>query len=391
VLSIPLYGKILSNIYKAIFQFDEIEVKDINSEVLIVYTHKRSKREDYFEIIESLCEILKETSLALVVTIPKRSIQDKVRLFKHFISSLGLIRTLEGGIAQKCYKILLIARVKVNIDQVSQFLDKAEFKVLVTFCDAYDLDNILTQYARKIGKTTVTLQHGQYSLSKVDIPENMALNNLASDYLCAWGHATHSEFSKVNNHITTILPLGPLRFLNERIEPFSEQNICSSESKQIICVMLNADNCLRINLKMIELATHHCKQTLTKYCVRFHPKNNNARYLPHFGSEYVGEYNDSKASVIRFSIIYTSGVMIELLMRGELFFLFQNDETPELFRRDLLGFSTVSELTERVSSLFSNKEVSATKLNALRDYFVNTTNVKKGYYDFFKNDLLADE
>jgi hypothetical protein len=365
VLAIPLYGKMVSNVFKAIFHCNRFDSAKADSDIVVIYTHCRSGRTDYFQITTNLIKYISELSPALFLVKPSLSIVDKVRLVKHLILSLCFFSKLNSSTLERLYLILLIARVKVNVDYVLKFLESCtDTKVLVTFCDAHDFDNIITQCANVLKIKTVTLQHGQYCIDEKDTPENMALTNLCSNYLCAWGQATCDEFEKVNNSKTKLVSLGSLRSETSHKVRYTAENLALSEYKKTICVMLNADNCIGSNIEML--------------------KNDRANYNKFCVNPLFVDYESVGSSDIAFSIIFTSGVMIELLSKGQVFFLYQNLTTPKLFRQSLLSFSSSTALKLVVDKLYESHKKSADDLNSLKEYFINTHDVPQNYLTFFK-------
>jgi hypothetical protein len=390
VLAIPIYGRILINIYKSIFHYNAIGPSRVDSDILIIYSHLRSKRKDYFQIINTLYSIVQKNSSELVVMQPAISILDKIFLIKHFISSLVHLKDVKGGVFFRLYLIILISRVKTNIDYLADFLEKSEFRILVTFCDAHDIDNILTQLAKNMGKVTITLQHGQYCIASYDTPENMALENLTSDYICAWGDATRDEYAMLKNRITEVVPLGTLRTYSEGIKLYFAGTLEESAQNSLVCIMLNADGRVKDNIMMIEIIGDFCSTNSYRYCVRFHPNNNKLLYTNSFDKTYIGEYVDSMASDISFSVIYTSGVVVELLLKGQLFFLYKNENTPRIFRNNMLNvvtFESSRDLSKKSITIFSNAQQCAIKLNNLRQYFCDPGRADNNYLSFFRSIL----
>jgi hypothetical protein len=391
VLAIPLYGSMISNVYKAIFHCNSFDKQPVASSICVIYSHQRSGRNDYFQIAANLVESIKVLSPAFVVMQARMSIVDKIRLLVHFIKSMPVFFKLQGSLLYKLYLVLLIARVRVNIDYAMKFLEQSNIDIVVTFCDAYDLDNIITQCANNLNKTTITLQHGQYCIDKRDVPENMALSNLVSDYLCAWGQATCDEFAKVNNDATVLVSLGSLRSETHNQKHYTVDAITQSKNSNIICVMLNADNCLTSNIEMLQATIEFCALNNYQYCVRFHPKNYQPNYAEFVNNKFFIEYQDVEVTAIAFSIIFTSGVMVELLSQGELFFLYENSTTPNLFQQNLLSFTSPKQLELLVDRLYRDNITSAKELNLLKKYFINTNDVNKNYLTFFNNLLTSKE
>jgi hypothetical protein len=390
VLAIPLYGTMTSNIYKAIFHFNSFGEQQRSTEIYIIYSHHRSGRSDYFQITANLAECIEELSPAFIVMQSSMSLLDKFRLLKHFCMGIVDFSELKGSLINRLYHLLLFARVKVNVDYTMAYLEESAPKVVVTFCDAHDFDNVITQCANKLNIKTVTLQHGQYFIDTVDTPENMALSNLSSNYFCAWGQATCDEFKNIDNGLTKAVSLGSLRRETHQKIAYTGNAILESKSENIICVMLNADNCIESNIEMLKTIIEFCEVNCYQYCIRFHPKNNKSNYIEFFKNEYFVEYQNVERSKIAFSTIFTSGVMVELLSQGQLFFIYQNATTPKLFQQGLLAFKGGDQLKLMVENLYEDSTQSAKELNYLKDYFINASQVKTNYLTFFE-ELLANK
>ncbi len=384
VLAIPLYASVASNIFKIIFHSSTLDSSGVESKVLVVYAHARSNRKDYLQIVTNLLKYIRRCSPSYIAVSSKPSLSEKLAIIRHLPQSVKSVRELKESIWYRCYLALMISRVRANIDEAYVFLNKSNIKVLVSFCDAYYADNILAQCANNLGKITVTLQHGQYAIMGHDCPENLALKNLVSDYLCAWGEATCDEFSKVGNKKTRVIPLGTLRSYKGRYAEYTQESLSEAESKGMLCLMLNADNLVSQNKKMIRIMNDFCDTNNMKYVVRFHPKNKKSYYINLFGVSYLGLF-DGDESRIAFSVAYTSGVIVESLVRGELFFLYQDDLSPEVFKKEVIAFSSSEELKEKVSGAYRNKRVVVNELNNVRDFFIETRNVKERYGSFFLN------
>lgn len=389
VLAVPLYASVVSNALKAVLYSNSLDDNGADCDVLVVYTHARSNRQDYLQIVTNLVSYIRKLSPKLIVMSSKFSLNDKVALIKHFIRSVGLLNTLKGSTLYRFYLILMVARAKVNIDQVYTFLQKNNCKIVVSFCDAHDCDNILAQCANKLGKITVTLQHGQYIILGHDCAENMALTNVVSDYLCAWGEATCCEFNKVGHKIPKAVPLGSLRSFNELSRPYTVSSLKQAENKPLLCLMLNADIQSSQNEKMIEIINGFCDSSKMQYIVRFHPKNNKSHYTKLFGQCYLGPCSEVNKSDVVFSVAYTSGVMVEQLILGELVFLYQDEFSPDVFKQEIIGFKDSRQLEDKVFSIYRNKSFAASELNKVRDFFIESKNVDKGYHSFFLGLMLG--
>ncbi|MCP4523616.1 MAG: hypothetical protein GY828_05370 [Candidatus Gracilibacteria bacterium] len=388
VLSIPLYGKITSNIYKSIFHNNELKIKTHGGNILIVYTHARSMRNDFLQIIENLYDEIQVLFPTVAFDEPIVSLKEIYKLLLKISESLSLFRILPGGLFRRISLIIMIAATKRNIDNTFSFLEKVKFDILVTFCDAYEKDNIIAQCGNLMKKITVTLQHGNYHISDLDVPENMALKNLVSNYMCAWSEATCDEYSKVNKKNTKLVPLGSLRTVSDFVE-YDINELIKNQTNRLICLMLNADNDLDVNVRMIKITNEFCASKNFTYCIRYHPRNKKHFYSQFLNKSFVGEFNLSHNHMMLFSIIYTSGVMIELLSKGQLFFMYQDQNVPQIFRQNVMTFINQHELYDLYKWVYSYKLESVEKMNSMRGYFVSTVDVKMKYLKFFKE--IQDE
>lgn len=366
VIAIPSYGNFFSSIYKSLFTQYDLSNVSSNSDVIIVYSHSASKRADYDLIINTYMEALTNELAELKVLKKIFNIKDKILFFKHLFFSLRDAKNFDIALIYKVKVAFLLARAKVNVDFADEVLKSRQFNVLVTFCDAFDIDNLLAQIAKKYGAITATLQHGQYHILDADVPENLALNNLVSDYLLSWGTATKTEnLSKCSNN-TSVIPLGICDPEHSMTTPYLFED---KTKKNAIRIMLNADNCFEQNIKMIKLALSFCRQNKLLFTIQFHPKNNKKKYLTTFADDtnYRSEINSSE---ICFSITYTSGALVKLLSKGEYFTLFKDEFTPNIFIDSLPCFEDQNGLESYFHSLSDITNAHVNAMTKAQSYFI---------------------
>lgn len=381
IIAAPLYGSFLSTLYTALFhEYDFTQVK-ITKDVVIIYSHGRANRRDYDDIINTYYSTLTSDIATLSVLKLKFSFKDKLLFIKSLISSLKYFYGFTGTFSMKIKVCFLLARAKLNVDYIEKIFKCSEFKVLATFCDALGVDNALSQVANKHGAITVTLQHGQYHMVNKDIPENLALQNLTSHYLLSWGKATQDEFNLKCPSDSEVVPLGICSSEYMKAIPYENDMVATTAKKKIINIMFNADNCSDQNVKMILLVSQFCQHSKLQFTVQFHPKNRRTIYQTILNRQlcYIPNVNQQK---IGLSIVYTSGVLVKLLAKGKLFFLFKDSMTPDLFERKIPSFNNLKEISMQYNSLISDPLTFSIKMAVAQSYFIADGNALENYRSF---------
>jgi glutathione peroxidase-family protein len=375
---INLYGSLISIIYRSFFKNLILPERGCGSDVVVFYSHILSGRLDYEDIVTTLYKYLKGLPVSLVYLHKDKIIFNKVaiffRIYKYY-------KVLGSGVArlERLKLSVLYARTTMMIDNFDKFFVDKDIKLIITFCDATDVDNILTQLSMKYGIKTATLQHGQYHILNVDVPENQALMNLQSDYLFAWGEATKNEYEHCNRSgRTSIIPLG----------------ICSVDYEESIkydglkidggfIVSLNADNFKFQNLKMIDTISKFCKYNGFFFSIKFHPSNNRAYYS--YATDSVSYRQESGCNPIY--VVYTSGVLVKYLASANLLLIFKDDITPGIFRDNLIGFSSVSELSVLFEKIRNDGDWYLDSLTEAQNFFIASGSSRLNYRGFIEEVL----
>jgi len=380
-LKIPRYGEVHSNFYKSLFT--RIRIKRFNSsKIIIIYFYCESERMDFDAAINALLNHLKVLNPVKVDAWREFVIFEKFTFLKHLFAKSNKSTKGKETLIKRLVDRLMVARVKTNVDYVYETMSSKDYDVIVTFSDAHEYDNTLSQCVQNMQKTTVTLQHGQYLVSNNPVPENELLSNIVSDYFCAWGRATCDEFYKVNNS-AKIKILGPLGKDENKTTIKLQYLPLEIGVTKVACLMLNADNSFKKNVDMILLVNNWCLKSKWSYCVKYHPKNNKSLYEKHFGKDFLGSMEENSELEISFSIVYTSGVVVELLILRKAFLIYCDEDTPDIYQNKLICFNAVDQLESRVIELTMSKSL-CQNMERMRDYFVETKDIKNNYLNFFK-------
>ncbi|TKF69496.1 hypothetical protein FCV59_20560 [Vibrio sp. F13] len=369
-----LYQMVFGNLY-----YKDITKNGPSSSVNMIYTFEDAMRADYDEIFNTLLAVLRKKSLDVNFIKLHRKFQFvfSFRIACHFFSVLFSKYTDLGK--GRIKNSLLIALARANVDQVTYYFNSSN-QIVVTFCDAHFEDSIITQVSRNQSCTTVTLQHGQYHIINDDVPENHALESLSSDYLLAWGRATKEEYDSKIGGETQIVPLGICANSLVRGSDHRYSNINFSDVD--IVVLLNADNCLKKNLDMINLIGDYCSNNGIYFSVKFHPRNVKRNYTNLLDSidSFRKDVGSSSNTVF---IVYTSGVLVKLLGQCKKLLLYSDIDTPSIYSDHIPNFRSQKELAQLINSIGSDSYRYAERMNRAKEFFIESDDIYISYGNFF--------
>lgn len=313
------------------------------SSVLSVYSYRGKGRADYDGTVDGFRSFIDVDCGRLECTY-------KIRFRYLFIKIFNFIKYSVIFASHKVNKSIfaacLVAQFKHYPAIFARILDFSDYQLVVTFCDAHGIENLITQLANKHCQTA-TLQHGQYRVLKPET-ENAdieAYENFISNYLFAWGKVTQDEFMKAGIKKSRIISVGAIKpFSNNVRSPFHER-------RYIFGVVLDGEVYKDSNFAIIKLANDLAKNTNMKYILRLHPKNNPNDYLPYCEKEFLSEVlirveNQEYADRVDFSLVHMTGVFVELLSINSPMFLYNDKYLEEIFKIENAVFSDNSELQE---------------------------------------------
>ncbi len=309
---------------------NKIEVKgNIDSDCSLFYSLKNANRSDYNEIISMFLKF--NSNFKYIELLHEKSFENIfIKLF------LLLKNTIKFGI----YRIenpfltaILVSNymlLKKKIDDSNLFTN---MELMVTFCDAYPPDNLITQMSKLVEKKSITLQHGQYRVLSEgnEIADAEAYENFISDYMFVWGQATVDEFLKYGTDNSRLLKAGALRSFSFN-KPIQIDTL-----KKAFGVILCGESYRSTNIQMIKLANEFALKHGIPYYLRFHPKNPIDYYMSFTQKQYVcGQLirmnNDDYAKLVDFSLIHMTGVFVELLSINSPIVIFHDDYLEDVFK-----------------------------------------------------------
>lgn len=358
VNAMRMYDTSLKGLLKEIvllfgYDFNIIYNDKSHSKKYLIYTLRSALRHDYDEIIEMFQKINQDFDLIEVIQVKsiKNIFVKLLKLLKysvHFFSN-RVKKPFQTAITTTKYNLLYD---KLHTEM---FLNDAQ--IIVTFCDAYSPDNLITQIAKLKGIKTATLQHGQYRILSEgnENADSEAYENFISDYLFTWGQATVDEFSKVNICKERLIKTGALRSFtfNNRID--------INMNKKIFGVVLCGEAYKDTNIRMIKLANSFYEKYGLKYFLRMHPRNTQKDYLVHINEKALHGFsnnigNDDYANIVDFSLIHMTGVFVELLSINTPIVVYKDVFLEETFQIEPYCISDLDSLSKFYDNLLINTE-----------------------------------
>lgn len=321
-----------------------------NSSWVLAYSRKQKKRKDYDMQIDFLLNKFPGKFNYIEITEEFSFLRPMKIIFSYFANDCSTENLKIDAINKFCWELLYI-KAKEDYKTLEHSLGSDKF--LMTFCDAMPHENILTQIAKKQGKKTFTLQHGQYRiLNKNNIsPDAEVYENFISDYMLVWGQATIDEFAKYGIDKSRLIVSG-------RIGYVPETNIKSNIKN--IGILLNGSNGMKNNIEMINIVKDLCETDKIKYSIKLHPDNDaNAIFkLTDKNCAFIGrEDNATFFSRSKLLIGNMSGIILEALSANLSVATYVRN-SPDVFKKLNYVFSDVIELRKLYyQNISKNKDI----------------------------------
>lgn len=354
-----------------------IEVSgDGNLKNCSIYSLKSSNRNDYNYIINSFRKsINKGIEVDLIRHRSFRKICLKIYiLIKKFINfkAKNIDDSLISAITTTQYLIL-------NYD-INKKLNFEGLDLVCTFCDSYGPDNLIAQIANKKGIKTVTLQHGQYRYLSYgnEVADAEVYENFISDYMLTWGKATVDEFKKAEVDTNKLITVGALKefSFNKRIDDYKKNGVFG--------VVLSGEYYKDTNVNMIKLANEIAEKYNLKYFLRFHPRNNKEFYFKYCNEKFIIErYSETNSeeyiNKVDFSLIYMTGVFVELLSVNSPILIFKDQFLEEIFEIENYCIQNIYDFDTIYKNFLNDPKSVLDNQYSLYKYFNEHENVINNY------------
>ncbi len=347
VIATRVYNRSMKNTLKefirmCVFDYDFRIIEKSQSDVLCTYSYRGKGRMDYDDIFDKFCSFVDNRCDKVEFIYRKR-----VRYI-----FLKLFYAVKYYFALKRWKVdnpLYVAIVLAQFLRYEAIINKKivwkKYSLMVSFCDAHGVENMMAQIARNHNVKTATLQHGQYRTLKrqTENADVEAYENFVSDYLLAWGEKTREEFVKGGINRERILLVGALK-------PFSyNQREENDGILNVFGVVLNGNVYEKNNLRMISYANKLAEKYNLRYVLRLHPQNSEDTYLSQCDSRFLLKKINCTENVdymrmVDFSLVHMSGVFVELLSINSPIFVMNDVFLEDIFKLKGATFSNEDEL-----------------------------------------------
>ena len=265
-----------------------------------------------------------------------------ILLLIYFPIWLVQMRKLEIDFKYKLFLTAFIVEAKkwTLSREFKIFLRK--YNLVVTFCDAHLIDNLTTQYCKKTGIATATMQHGWYrkTLQNADTFSDIELGfeGFVSDKFLAWGEYIKTIATQNGIDANKVECLGCPKFIYNNYKKATKDH-----TTNIFGIILGRSetHCIQENIDLIEISNQISQKSGMKYIVKCHPSDSTFEidgYSKIFNYNFLHKKCDKDSSVenfiedIEFSIVGSSSVYAELLYMGKIAFRYTrvNDDYDEV-------------------------------------------------------------
>lgn len=381
VIATRAYNASFKNTFREFLRFlafdYDFSFKENSGKILVVYSYLGKGRADFDSIVDMFCHTLKYNYDRLDFIYKIRI----VYIIKKLVHMVWLyFKFLFSKVRNPFFAAILSSQFIHYKGKLEKYLKNNNYELLVSFCDAHGIENMITQIAKEKGIKTATLQHGQYRVLKRET-ENADIesyDNFISDYLLAWGERTTEEFVKAGVDESRILPVGALKSFskNERIPLHDGLNIFG--------VVLDGNIYHDSNVLMIKYANYLAKKFNLKYILRLHPKNNLNDYINLCDSDCLLKSisrieNSEYAKMVDFSIVHMTGVFVELLSINSPMILMKDDYLEDIFAIKGMFFRNEDEMDVVYNSFKSNPKEYTEEQYKLYRKFNSGGNLEENY------------
>ncbi len=296
----------------------EKKISENSADTAIVFTGDGKQRKDYVYAVEKIREQIDGADVFCIQ-------RDKKRFSLSNFFASACLPFWACALKKKTGTFRLAWDAAVSlfraIRQAKKIYNKQlkEYARIVTFCEQWCIDAAVTQFAKKDGKKTVTLQHG----NGTEIFYTVTSDNL----LC-------SSVGSKNNAIACgvdegkIVVCGPMKYAGERYDYAPPQKV-----HKIGVVFDGADN-FQNNIELLQIAHAWSEKNAAVCLVRFHPSNDRAQYAEFIGkTDIVCEDLQTFEKEVDVCLVYNSTLYTDMLYKKIAVYRYQNGKInlfPEL-------------------------------------------------------------
>jgi hypothetical protein len=362
-------------------------VNNGNKSLLFTFKYQREDHDRYWNEFKLISNIRNELELKYYysLSLNKEITHDILKFFKIY----QLLKEIDSIKSRIWLSLQLLNALKI-ISKLEAF-DK-EYNAVYMFYDGGFEGNIVSQFYKQQGATTITLQHGQclYRDHRHDRINQSVILNFISDYCLCKGEFAKNQFVKAGFDESRLLPLGNLDFS----KGFDERKLVNDE-KKAFCVFLDTPSYpfyKESTKQLIDAANFFCKEYDFTYLIKPHPADKEKSYLESLDRKYCKEILDSNhyleeiGKKIDFSIFHASAIYADLLLRNIKAYKLETEIDFDIVLDEFDTFTSIDELHEK-NEIWINTDVSKKYafFKEQNELYSNPYDVKRRYQDFIKS------
>lgn len=233
-------------------------------------------------------------------------------------------------------ELISVSSLEVYYRKMVRKLDSFQwdkYSCYVSFCDSYLEENLMAQMAKLNGLVTITLQHGQYKNTGIDITtDSESYLNFISDYMLVWGQATVDQMVSAGVSKNRLLLSGVPKYIYDKRHLFSCGDIGS------VCIYLNGDNHFESNYGMVKVCLEYCEKNGIDFYIRRHPSSVKKLDSATYNSKLFKGFISGNQRVTPLNVVNSSGVSMDIIMRGGIVAIYVDENTNELYQKLGLHF-----------------------------------------------------
>ena len=355
--------------------------------LLFTFHYNRKDHDEYWDNFKQISNIKNEIELQYKYSYRiNKELIGNVYKFAKIFSALDKIKLLKS-------RIWLSLQLLVALKIISKLeATHREYNAVFMFYDGGFEGNIVSQFYKQQGATTITLQHGQclYRDKNHDRINQSVILNFISDYCICKGEFAKKQFIKAGFDESRLLPLGNLDFSDELYE-----GIITEDEKKALCVFLDTPSYpfyKESTKQLIDAANFFCKEYDFIYFIKPHPADKEKSYLESINRKYCKEILDSNHSLdeigirIDFSIFHASAIYADLLLRNIKAYKLVTEINFDIVLDEFDTFTSIDELHEK-NEIWINTDVSKKYafFKEQNELYSNPYDVKRRYQDFIKS------
>lgn len=260
-------------------------------------------------------------------------------------------------------------RAKKQGEAIFHQMQKSGIRRLVTFCDAWSIESVVTQLANKAGMTTVTLQHGNGT---------EIFYGSCSDYYLANSLLSRENCLKVGMPAEKIVVTGPMKYAGRE---FAYSDIARV---QTVGVVFDGAQNFENNVQMLGVVHEAMEGMSIRCCLRFHPNNRREDYGPYLQkSDVVCDDLAEFERTIDLCVVYNSSMFTDMIYKRVPVYRFKNGKVDLFPQVQDIGFWDAEALRRLLTEMNEDLQSCTDKQEEVYDRIFGEDCKSNSYWRFF--------